>query len=663
MLPIPVLLPVLLVLLFPIFTAPAARGASPGRDPDAGRRSLPSQRIAPAPGLPLVAVLCYHDVADGPGMPWYTVSPAALRAHIRRLKETGWTILSLSELLSHRNRFRRLPPRVAVLTFDDGYRSFVDNVLPILVEEGVTATLSVVDAFVDRPPGDLPPLLTWAGIRRAARSGHVEIASHSHDMHRYETSNPYRDTGPSASTRRYILAEARYEDREEYRRRIRRDLARARLRLRRELGRKVAVLAWPYGEHNAMARKIAAQEGFATTLGLEGTDVRPEDLRSGHIPRVMVTRGTKVGSPDLAWLYPETAPVRAAQVDLDAIYDPDPARFARNILLLTDRISAIGATHVFLQACPDPGGDGRFREAWFMNHQAPVRADVWSMAAAKLSRGGAEVWIRAPVMNLSWEWEVHPEWRIPFRSEGGKEPDPWYFRLSPDLPGPRRAAVDFFADIAVYLPIRGILFDDDAYMLAGERLRGRPRLGAAGKAEAMRTLIEEVKAAVLAWRPQCRFARNIYAPAAERDGVHPGYAQDLDRFLRDYDLTVVMAYDRMEGHGGDAAAWIAGLAGRISRTWIPRGGEESRPPPAMLKFQAYDWGAREWVPGGELSAEVRAARDAMITNIGVYPVVPVEGDFPDGLLGGSSRERSLEGDADAKEPAGPAVAPARPGGP
>ena len=243
-------------------------------------RSLAAARTAPAAGGPVIAILCYHDVSDGPGSPSSTVTPAALRDQIRALRKGGWTILPLSTLLSHRNRPAALPPRVAVLTFDDGYRGFVETVLPILREEGVKATLAVSDAQIDDPPADVAPLMSWDAVRKADRSGLVEIASHSHALHRYETSNPYRDTGPSVSTRRYLDAQGRYEDRDEYRARIRDDLREARRRLRRELGHDVNVLVWPYGEHTAMARAIAAREGF--TAGAGRLRLQARGMRGGQ---------------------------------------------------------------------------------------------------------------------------------------------------------------------------------------------------------------------------------------------------------------------------------------------------------------------------------------------------------------------------------------------
>jgi biofilm PGA synthesis lipoprotein PgaB len=475
--------------------------------------------------------------------------------------------------------------------------------------------------------------MSWEQIRRCEQSGLVEIASHSHALHRYETSNPYRDTYPSVNTRRYILAEARYENREEYRGRIRKDLEESRTQLKSRLGDDVSVLVWPYGEYNSMARAIATDAGFTTSLALGWREVTAEDLSSRVLPRIMVTRKMNMRGTDLGWLHPPHPPVRAAQVDLDSVYDPNPKVFEHNVDQLVTRARAIGATHVFLQACPDPDGNGFFRQTYFMNHQVPVKADVWSMVANKLNHARLKVWIRAPLMNLAWVWDQHPEWRIPYKASHLRgEKSPWYFRLSPNLPETRRAAIDFFSDIAVYLPIDGVLFDDDLYMLPGESLNGSLAKDAGSKAAAMRALVEDVKATVLGWRPECQFGRNVYAPVVDRNGVDPRFCQDFAQCLSDYDVTAVMAYARMEGHAKDAERWVGNLTRKAFRRWRPPPGSAPTLAPILIKLQAYDWDAKDWVPAKELMGSIAQASRAGATHLGVYPVTPDQGDLPNGLF-------------------------------
>jgi biofilm PGA synthesis lipoprotein PgaB len=52
------------------------------------------------------------------------------------------------------------------------------------------------------------------------------------------------------------------------------------------------------------------------------------------------------------------APLRVLHVDLDNVYDPDPAQQARNLDQLVQRVVDMGAGTVFLQAFADPKGDG-----------------------------------------------------------------------------------------------------------------------------------------------------------------------------------------------------------------------------------------------------------------------------------------------------------------
>lgn len=73
-------------------------------------RSLASERTAPSPSSPGIAVFCYHDISDALDAPSLTFSPVLLRAQIRGMKQGGWAFLSLSELLAHKERPAELPP-------------------------------------------------------------------------------------------------------------------------------------------------------------------------------------------------------------------------------------------------------------------------------------------------------------------------------------------------------------------------------------------------------------------------------------------------------------------------------------------------------------------------------------------------------------------------
>jgi biofilm PGA synthesis lipoprotein PgaB len=551
--------------------------ASP-RAPGAATNDLSGPRTGAGP--PLIAILCYHDLSSDPGTTLQTVSPTFLRNQIRACKQAGWKFMSLSELLAARGRPGGLPPRVMVLTFDDGYRSFYQQALPILKAEGVKATVSIITSFVDRPPKDLPPLMSWDQIREVERSG-VEIASHSHDLHGYENENPFRDTGPSVSTRRYLLNERRYENREEYRERIRADLLETQRVLRQRLGHPASTLVWPYGQHNEMARGLAKQAGFEVTLGLGWHEARETDFRIGCLPRIMVTRTMRFAGDNLSWLRQPRGALRTAHVSLDDLYDGDEKGFRVRLDSLIVRLRAVGATHVLLDVCADPNRGGHLRQIYAPGHQTETRADLWSMAAAKFANARLHVWARVPSMDLGWAWERHPEWRLGGRVPESADSDSgiraadavtrlaarWPTRLSPELPAFRRAAVDFITDLAVYLPIEGVLFDQDAVVLPGERLASDPDADAGARAAAIEQLIDDLRAAVRAWRPDCRFGRVIGPEAVRAGEVSHETSQSLTGSLRDLDLVVVRADAHDPTFARAPAGWVRSIGRRAMQAW------------------------------------------------------------------------------------------------
>lgn len=91
--------------------------------------------------LPGNAVLMYHSVGEPYGNPCGTVSPARLQNDLSYVRDR-FQIVDLPDVLESGDE-----PRIAV-TFDDGYRNFYTDVLPVLEALEVPATLFVISEFV-----------------------------------------------------------------------------------------------------------------------------------------------------------------------------------------------------------------------------------------------------------------------------------------------------------------------------------------------------------------------------------------------------------------------------------------------------------------------------------------------------------------------------------
>lgn len=574
--------------------------------------------------MPQIVVLAYHEIEPEDGKPLQTVSPEFLREQIRSCRALGFTFLSVREVMAAREHPETLPPRVMVLTFDDGYQSFVDHALPVLRAERVRATLAPITSYVGHEHAELGTLLSWDQLRAIDRAGDVELASHSHALHQFELNDPQRDTAPAAVTRRYLPEPRRYEDREEYRSRLWADFNESQRMLTRELGHPVDVLVWPYGQHNDMARDQARVAGFTTTLSLDARFVTRDDLAKGCLPRIMVTRRMDFSDPKLSWMHDDEGPVRACEIDLEALWDPDEGVFRTRLDQAVTRARAMGATEVILPFAPDARRDGQIRRAYAMNHQMPLLADVWTMAASKFSVAQMRVWVRVPTLNQTWTWERRPEWRIAMEP-GTPLATRWTTRLSPEVPEVRRTAADLLADLAVYLPISGVILDDDLAVSLREGLATDTTHTASTRVSALRAVAEECKRAVRAWRPLCRFARVLPAACVEKPGTDMASMADLDESFASDELVIIEDGTALDEASPEA---VQRFARRASARW-QRTGRPGAPPVMFMLPARATTGA--WLPAARQQALATAALRGGLVHLGSSPV-QAAGELPLGLL-------------------------------
>jgi peptidoglycan/xylan/chitin deacetylase (PgdA/CDA1 family) len=129
------------------------------------------------PADPLI--LMYHSVEPYQADPYrVTVHPRRFDEQLRWLRRRGLRGVGMRELLA-------APSAAGLvgLTFDDGYRDFVTEVMPALQRYRFGATVFVVAGGIGGhnswdEPGPRKPLMSAPQVRRAAGAG-FEIGSHS----------------------------------------------------------------------------------------------------------------------------------------------------------------------------------------------------------------------------------------------------------------------------------------------------------------------------------------------------------------------------------------------------------------------------------------------------------------------------------------------------
>jgi biofilm PGA synthesis lipoprotein PgaB len=592
-------------------------------------------------------VLAYHDVRDSVSGDFdadqYAVSTRNLIDHFTWLRENGFHPVSIDDLLAAQRGDRALPAKPVLITFDDGFRSVYTHVLPLLKLFGYPAVVSVVtdwiehDANVQQAGRTLTraDFLTWEQVAELSRSGLVEIASHSHDLHRGVRGNPQGNEQPAGVTRR-VADDGSYESDAAYRARVRADLSTSAALIERHTGRRPRVMTWPYGARNAELERTAAGLGMAVGMTLDDGVNDTSDLHA-------LARDLMQGNPGVAalgydLLQPPSPPViRAAQIDLDYIYDPDPAQQERNLGRVLDRIKALQITHVFLQAFADPDGDGGADALYFPNRTLPMRADLFNRVAWQLkTRAGVLVYAWLPLLSFAAP-DVDPDWYVQQEVDGrvsrAADAEP---RLSPFEPRARALIAGIYADLAAHANFDGVLFHDDGRLSELEdaspaamrayaqafgptfslaALRADPALRqrwAELRTGALLGLSDELAAAVREYRPAAKTARNLFAPAA-LDAAHADerFAQDYGAFLRHYDYVAVMAMPYLE-EAADPRRFYERLAAAALR--FDPGGTRT-----LFELQTVDWHGARPVPAREIRDTLRLLQSLGIRNLAYYP--------------------------------------------
>jgi len=519
---------------------------------------------------PLLA-LCYHDVVateyalnEDPN----AVSLDMLVQHFSWLNANGYETVTLSEWQTGKN----LPEKPLMITFDDGYKSFRDQVLPLLELFHFDAVIAPVTRWVNTPVDKQvvygselrarEDFLNWQDMRDILATKRVEIASHTHNMHKGHIANRYKSSLPAAASHQWLEDTDKYETSEHYVERIRKDLALSQTLFEAELGITAKAIAWPYGAYNKVANSVAQELGMTSHFTL---DNRANRVGQPTIHRVLVSSATDVQSLAIASTNrPTPTLVRSAHIDLDYIFDVDPVQFENNLNALLDRIESMRITTVFLQAFADPDGDGVAESLYFENRHLPVRSDIFNRVAWQLrTRAGVNVYAWMPVLAFRLPDDQLNN-RLAVSSLDGSHNDR-YHRLSPFEVEAKRIIKEIYYDLGRSASFTGVLFHDDAFLTDREDTRPEALgLTAVEKTQLLIDFTSELEATLRAWQPDLRTARNLYAEVVLNPQSEQWFAQNYLAFTDAYDFTAVMAMPYLE-RAKSPQKWLRKLVRKIKQ--------------------------------------------------------------------------------------------------
>ena len=185
----------------------------------------------------VVPILSYHHFAENC---WshLCVSTNIFDQHMSYLKENGYRVITMSELLGFLQYRYAIPKRSVVITIDDGYRSAYDIAYPVLKKYGFTATLFIYTDYI----GVSTSSITWDQLREMKADG-FEVGSHT-------------------LSHCDLTKKKEGEHNQDYMARIKRALLVSKQVIDKELDQDTIFLAYPYGRYDATVLYLCEQAGY-----------------------------------------------------------------------------------------------------------------------------------------------------------------------------------------------------------------------------------------------------------------------------------------------------------------------------------------------------------------------------------------------------------------
>lgn len=216
-------------------------------------------------------VLCYHGVTAQESRNHFDRAGLHVRASLFEAQldylRRHYNVLPLSAFLAARQKGHSMPPRTAVITFDDGYRNILSEAVPRLWNRGLTAAvLLITGRIANAGPNEAPTAqaddrlyLSWPDVRAMHRGG-IEIGSHTCTHRR--------------------LPQLSHDEAE-------RELTESLATIRREVGIESPPFAYPYGAYTHKVAERARAAGYCCALTTDvGMNASDTDLFS--IRRVLI---------------------------------------------------------------------------------------------------------------------------------------------------------------------------------------------------------------------------------------------------------------------------------------------------------------------------------------------------------------------------------------
>jgi peptidoglycan/xylan/chitin deacetylase (PgdA/CDA1 family) len=214
-----------------------------------------------------VPVLVYHrfgpSVADS-----MTVTTRVFESQLKWLKDNRYTVIPLQTLISFlRGEGPPPPPQSVVITADDGHKTVFTEMLPLVRRYNIPVTLFIYPSAIS----NASYAMTWQQLQELQQTGLFDIQSHTfwHPNFKQEK----KKLSPEA-----------------YQNLVKTQLEKSKAILEKRSGKKVDLLAWPFGIYDDWLEKEAEKAGYVAAFSIDRRHASKSEAMMA-LPRYLMVNG------------------------------------------------------------------------------------------------------------------------------------------------------------------------------------------------------------------------------------------------------------------------------------------------------------------------------------------------------------------------------------
>src|SRR6059058_2415047 len=208
-------------------------------------------------------IFCYHLLVDKVRYPGTEITPAVFEAQMKELKDRGITVISMQDLLAWKKGEKNIPPRSAVVSFDDGWKSQYEVAWPIMKKYGYPFTMFI---YTEGVRGGLlggGEAITWEQLADMRDNG-VDIEAHTATHQDLREGHTITLVAPGAKKTRKKLTGPEYEQW------LQNEVVGCKQLLEQRLAIKVNCFAVPFGSYNEHVKEVERNAGYEAMFTVYG---------------------------------------------------------------------------------------------------------------------------------------------------------------------------------------------------------------------------------------------------------------------------------------------------------------------------------------------------------------------------------------------------------